>query len=180
MTEPRGGHLVLVGLMGAGKTTVGARCAERLGRPFVDVDDVVETLGGRSVGEIFRTDGEGAFRELERQAVADVCESPDPLVIACGGGAVVDPENRRRLRAAGLIVWLRAAPDELARRVADIGQSAPRPLLATGEPVEVLGRLLDVRAPSYEAAADVSIETEGRTIDQVADAVLAELARCVA
>ena len=180
MTERIHAHLVLVGLMGAGKTTVGARCAARLARPFVDVDDVVETLAGRSVREIFRTDGEGAFRELERQAVADVCASPDPLVIACGGGAVLDPENRRLLSGSGLVVWLRAEPDELARRVAGTEEDEPRPLLATGEPVDVLGRLLDVRSPSYEAAANVSVETEGRTIDQVTDAVLAELARCVA
>ncbi len=86
-------HLVLVGLMGAGKTTVGEVCASRLGRPFVDTDDVVEATTGRVIAEIFATDGEAAFREAERRAVADVCASPEPLVIACGGGAVARPRE---------------------------------------------------------------------------------------
>jgi len=179
-------HLVLVGLMGAGKTTVGAACATRLGRPFVDVDEVVESLAGRPVREIFRTDGEAVFRRLEREAVADVCSSPAPLVIACGGGAVLDAESRRRLRAAGLVVWLRAAPDELARRVGRGEEAAERPLLARdsgegrGSPVDVLGGLLEARTPAYEDVADVTVETDSRTVEQVADAVLAEVARCTA
>jgi len=103
-------HLVLVGLMGAGKTTVGQMCAARLGRAFVDTDDLVETLAHASVSEIFASDGEARFRELEQQAVAEACASPEPLVIACGGGAVLAPANRRLLRAAGTVVWLRAPP----------------------------------------------------------------------
>jgi shikimate kinase len=110
-----GAHLVLVGLMGAGKTTVGQACAARLGRAFVDTDDLVVTLAGVPFDEIWRDGGEPRFRELERAAVADACASPDPLVIACGGGAVLDPDNRARLRAAGVVVWLRAPVDVLAR-----------------------------------------------------------------
>ena len=123
------GHLVLVGMMGAGKTTVGRRCATRLGRGFVDTDDLVESTTGMRVAEIFETQGEPAFRELERVAVADACASPEPLVIACGGGAVLDPDSRRALRDAGLVVWLRAAPEVLSGRVGQDG-GATRPLLA--------------------------------------------------
>ena len=115
MTAGARRHLVLVGLMGAGKTTVGEACAQRLGRAFVDVDQTVEAVAGRSVAEIFRTDGEAAFRDLERRAVADVAASPAPLVIACGGGAVLDTDSRRALRETGFVVWLRATPTELAR-----------------------------------------------------------------
>lgn len=173
-------NLVLVGLMGAGKTTVGNICAVRLERPFVDVDEVIEATTGCSVAEIFETEGEAAFRVRERDAIADVSSSPQPLVIACGGGAVLDAENRRRLRANGLVVWLRAEPSELARRLGDPAERGRRPLLGNGSPSGVLEDLADVRSPSYEASAEVSVDTNGRTVEQVADAVLAEVARCVA
>ena len=84
------GHLILIGMMGAGKTSVGARCAELLGRPFVDIDDLVEASAGRPVREIFTADGEPAFRSLESTALRDACASPAPLVIAVGGGVVGD------------------------------------------------------------------------------------------
>src|SRR6478609_3984944 len=104
-------------MMGAGKTTVGRRCATRLERAFVDTDDLIESTTGMRVAEIFETQGEAGFRDLERVAVADACASPEPLVIACGGGAVLDPDNRRRLRETGVVVWLRAAPEVLSGRV---------------------------------------------------------------
>jgi shikimate kinase len=174
-------HLVLVGLMGAGKSTVGARCAERLGRAFVDVDDVVEVNTGRAVAEIFATDGEAAFRALERTALADVCASPAPLVIACGGGAMGDAENRRQVRAHGCVIWLTADPDTLAARVGAGAARAQRPLLAgDAAPAATLERLASVRAPAYEAAAHATVDTTGSTIDEVADAVLQELTRCAA
>src|SRR5438552_4016152 len=100
-------------MMGAGKTTVGERCAARLGRRFVDTDALVEARTGRTVGEIFAAEGEPAFRAYERAAVAEACATPEPLVIACGGGVVLDPDNRRILRARSLVVWLRATPDVL-------------------------------------------------------------------
>ena len=165
-------HLVLVGLMGAGKTTVGQRCAERLQRPFVDTDELVEATTGLSVAEVFAAHGEPQFRDLERQAIADAAASPTPLVVACGGGAVLDPENRRVLRAGGVVVWLRASPDELGARV---GADATRPLLAGGAPAAAtLARLGSLREPAYEAAAHVQVSTDGRTPDEVAATVLEE------
>jgi shikimate kinase len=163
-------HLVLVGLMGAGKTTVGERCAERLGRAFVDTDDVVEAVARRSVQELFTEAGESTFRHLERDAVRDATASPAPTVIACGGGAVLDPENRRRIRETGTVVWLRAAPTVLAERVDADG--VERPLLAPRSTVATLERLAVVRAAAYEAVADTAVDTDSRTVDEVVDAVL--------
>jgi shikimate kinase len=161
-------HLVLIGLMGAGKTSVGRECAQRLGRPFVDTDDLVTTAAQMSVEGIFETGGESEFRRLERVAIADVCASPEPLVVACGGGSVLDPENRRALRAAGLVVWLRApAPTLIAR----VGNGATRPLLRD-EPAATLARLERLREPTYEAAAHAQVDTDDLGVRAVADAVL--------
>ena len=172
-------HLVLVGLMGTGKTSVGRECAARLDRPFVDVDEQIETGTGRPVAEIFATDGEAAFRVLERDALADVCASPVPLVIACGGGAMGDADNRRRVRAAGVVVWLTADPQTLAGRVGQGANRVQRPLLAGGDPpVATLERLASLRAPAYEAAAHATVDTAGRNVDEVATLVLEELAQC--
>ena len=161
-------HLVLVGLMGAGKTTVGRVCAQRLDRDFVDTDDVVTRLAGMSVPELFATGGEARFRALERDAVADVCASPAPLVIGCGGGTVADAGNRRALSAAGFVVWLRAPVEVLAGRV---GDGDDRPLLR-GDPRGALTRLAAMRDAAYDAVADVEVDTEGRGVDDVATAVL--------
>ncbi|HEY7107331.1 MAG TPA: shikimate kinase [Acidimicrobiia bacterium] len=168
--EPR--HLVLVGLMGAGKTTVGTRCAARMGRDFVDTDQLVEATAGISVAEVFERDGEAAFRELERAAVRDACASPAPLVIACGGGAVLDAGSRAVLQASGLVVWLQAPAAVLGARV---GSAEDRPLLG-GEAgaVTTLERLAVLRAPAYEAAAEITIDTDGRTVDEVATLVVEE------
>jgi len=164
-------HLVLIGLMGAGKSTVGERCATALSRPFVDTDRLVELNAGATVAEIFSTQGEPAFRALERTVVADVCVSPEPLVIACGGGVALDPDNRRALRDHGVVMWLRAEPVELAQRV---GSGAGRPLLEGGSPAAKLERLAVLREPAYEAAAHVIVDTDGLAIGAVADLVLEE------
>jgi len=164
-------HLVLIGLMGAGKSTVGERCATALDRAFVDTDRLVELNAGIPVAEIFSTQGEPAFRALERTVVADVSVSPAPLVIACGGGVALDPDNRRALREHGVVVWLRADAQELGKRV---GSGAGRPLLEGGAPAATLERLAVLRAPAYEAAAHVVVDTDGLAIDAVTELVLEE------
>jgi shikimate kinase len=167
MTERR--HLVLVGLMGAGKTTVGQECARRLSRSFVDLDELIMVHAAMPIEELWNERGEDRFREMEREVVIEVCEAPNPLVIACGGGTVVDPDSRRRLRDAGIVVWLRAPTAVLAARV---GNDEKRPLLA-GDPAGALARLSTLREAAYTAAADAAVDTDDRDVDAVADAVLA-------
>ena len=165
-------HLVLIGLMGAGKTTVGRRCAEELGRAFVDTDDLIVAQAGASIPEIFAAEGEHAFRARERAAVADALASPELLVIACGGGAMVDSENRRAVRDAAFVVWLACAPEELAARVERDG-IASRPLLAGGPTAATLSRLEGLRAGTYEQAADARVPTDGHDVAAVTRSVLA-------
>lgn len=164
-------HLVLVGMMGAGKTTVGRACAESLDRPFVDTDELVSTATGLSIPELFELEGEAGFRVREKQAVVDACASPVPVVIACGGGAIVDPDNRRELRNVGFVVWLQAGTDELHRRV---GPDSGRPLLAAGGPGS-LERVAALREHAYAATADATVDTSGRTVEDVVADVLERL-----
>ncbi|MCJ7437477.1 MAG: shikimate kinase [Acidimicrobiia bacterium] len=175
-----GRHVMLIGMMGAGKTTVGAECARRLDRAFVDTDEIIEAAAGRTISEIFGSGGEEAFRAMERAAVADVCASPAPLVIAAGGGAMLDPVNRRLAGTSATVVWLRTGPRELAQRVAaqDIDTGSERPLLATADPIATIERLTSLRADAYAAIADVVVDTDDHSVGEVADAVLDELARC--
>jgi shikimate kinase len=161
--------------MGSGKTTVGQRCAQLLDRTFVDTDELVVAAAGISFDELWAEIGEPGFRERERVAVADAIASPEPLVISCGGGAVLDPDNRRSLRDGGIVVWLEAPPEVLASRLADDHE---RPLLAGGDRTVTLERLRSLREPAYEAAAHVRVDTEDRTVDEVAVAVIEEYRAC--
>jgi shikimate kinase len=168
--------LVLIGLMGAGKTTVGRECARRLDRPFVDTDDLVRANAGMTIEEIFATGGEAGFRAIEQRVVVDVCASPEPLVVACGGGTPLDPDNRRALRSAGVVIWLRAPSATLLTRV---GDGTTRPLLRD-DPAAALARLERLREPAYEAAAHAAVDTEGLDIAGVATAVLSVFAAAAA
>ena len=177
MTSDDRRNLVLVGMMGSGKTEVGRRCAQQLDRPFLDTDALVEVVSGRTVRELFLTVGEGAFRGMESAAVQDALASPVPVVISCGGGAVLDASNRKALRRGGFVVWLRASPSELGRRVEAVGLTE-RPLLSTAaasgsHPLDAIKRLAEIREDAYKASAHTTVETEGRTLDEVTDQVLA-------
>jgi shikimate kinase len=168
----RGRAIVLMGFMGTGKSEVGRRLAQRLGRAFVDTDQLVEERAGKRVAAIFADDGEPAFRMLERAAVADAA-ARGGAVIAVGGGAVLDPENVRHLRAAGVLVYLRARPEVVLRR---IGDTTHRPLLRD-DPKGTIDRLLAERGPVYAAAADVTVDTSEHTADEVVREIQQALAR---
>ena len=147
-------HVVLVGLMGVGKSTVGRRLAKELDRPFADVDEQVELAAGATVPRLFRERGEAAFRAGEAELLADLVARPAPLVIAAGGG-VVTGEANRRLLAGTFVVWLRASARFLAGRT----DPTHRPLLA-GDPEDALTRLADERAPLYAEVADAAVDVE--------------------
>ena len=152
-----GRHVVLVGLMGVGKTTVGRRLAKELSRPFADVDEQVELRAGRVIPEIFRHDGEDAFRRAEAEVLADLVARPRPLVLAAVGGVVTRPENHRTLAGRTTVVWLRASVAFLASRV----DPTHRPLLAqAADPAAALAALLAEREPAYAAVADHVVDVE--------------------
>ena len=159
-----GRHIVLTGMMGSGKTAVGERLARCLGLPFYDADALLEAEAGQRIADLFAGEGEARFRSLERQLIARLLARP-PGVIATGGGAFVDPENRNRLRAAGTVVSLLAPPEVLLARVLP---AADRPLLKGPDPLGRLRALLAVRLPAY-AEAHHLLDTSDRTPDEVAD-----------
>jgi shikimate kinase len=149
-------HVMLIGLMGVGKSTVGRRLAKELQRPFADVDEQVELHTGLTVPTIFRDLGEPQFREIEAEVLAALLARDAPLVIAAGGGAVTGERNRAALSAAGaFVVWLRASASFLAART----DATHRPLLA-GDAEGTLARLLVERGPLYEQVADATVDVE--------------------
>lgn len=148
-------HVVLVGLMGVGKSTVGRRLAKELERPFADADEQVELAAGLAIPALFRRDGEEAFRRIEAAVLADLVSRPYPLVIAGGGGVVARPENRAVLAEGATVVWLRASAAFLARRT----DPTHRPLLAD-DAEGALARLLVEREPLYAAVADLVVDVE--------------------
>jgi shikimate kinase len=152
-------HIVLVGLMGSGKTTIGRRLAARLERHFVDADAALEEIADRRIAEIFEQDGEAAFRALEADTFEELLEHHEPCVIASGGGLVLRPANRARLRRTDVtVVFLDAGPAFLASRVEG---KTHRPLINGPEPaIEILTRLHAERAPLYREVADIIVSVE--------------------
>jgi shikimate kinase len=165
----------LIGYRGSGKTVVGRRLAEQLGWDFVDTDEMVEKSAGRTIREIFETDGEIAFRKLETD-VLEHALAGRRRVVAAGGGAVLARRNRKSLRATGVCVWLTAPPEELLRRIAaDERSASQRPHLTNEPDLAEIEAVLQARLPVYEATADQVVSTAGRSVEQVVEAVLESL-----
>jgi shikimate kinase len=166
------GHrsVVLVGMMGAGKSSIGRRLAGRLGIPFVDADTEIEKAAGMSIAEIFTAQGEPYFRAGEARVIVRLLES-GPQVLATGGGAFMNPETRAVIRGKGISVWLRATLEVLNRR---IKRRNDRPLLRGSDPVETLRRLIDERYPVY-AEADLTVESREVPHDAIVDEIVAGL-----
>ena len=162
-----GRPLVLVGMMGAGKTTVGRRLAARLGRHFVDSDEEVEKAAGMSIEDIFAAHGEADFRAGEVRVIARLLKESD-LVLGTGGGAFINPETRALVKQSAVSVWIKADFDLLFARVS---RRSNRPLLKTANPRETLQHLIDVRYPTY-AEADVTVVSKDVPQDQVAAEVV--------
>lgn len=164
------GSIVLIGFMGAGKTTVGRLLAGELGLAFFDTDRAVVEASGRSIAEIWRTDGEEAFRDREHEAVKRACERPGS-VIATGGGAVLAHRNLELLRIAGPIVLLEASLDTVEARLAE-GATRPMFMNRTHAQREAL---LAERAVVYDRVCDVSVPTDGRAPDEIVIAIIEAL-----
>jgi shikimate kinase/3-dehydroquinate synthase len=167
-------NLVITGFSGTGKSLVGKEVACRLGWDFVDTDDEIVKQSGRPIAEIFRQEGEGRFRELEREAIREACQQRE-RVIAIGGGAIVDPQNYELLASTGLIVCLEAKPETIYERLFREAACGPetevRPLLTTDNPLERIRQLKASREPHY-ARADWTIHTDGLSIGEVAEEVI--------
>jgi shikimate kinase len=160
-------NIVLFGFMGSGKTSVGKQLAGRLGMTFLDMDEVIEARQGKSIPRIFAEEGEPRFRALERELVKELAARRG-LVVATGGGVVLNPDNVRDYAGTGLAVCLRASPEAILSRV---GSDTNRPLLAVGDKMGKIRSLLDARRRFYEAIP-LQIDTTALTVNEVVDAVL--------
>lgn len=166
-SQPAARPLVLVGLMGVGKSTVGRRLAKRLALPFVDADAEIEKAAGCPISDIFEFHGEAAFREGERRVLRRLLEER-PAVIATGGGAFIDDETRRHVRQHATSIWLRTDLDTVVKRVK---RNTNRPLLRNGDPRKTLEHLMEVRDPIY-AEADIVVDSSDTAVDKVVDAIV--------
>lgn len=171
--EKRQDNLILVGFMGTGKTSTGKICAERLGRPFLDLDDELVRRAGRDIPRIFAEDGEAAFRAMERDLVRELA-GKSGLVIAPGGGIVLNPDNIRDFEATGMVICLTASPEWILRRV---GADTNRPLLQVEDKLGKIRDLLGKRKPLYDAIHH-QIDTDGLTPAEVASLALSMYNNC--
>lgn len=165
-------NLVLVGPMGAGKTSIGRRLAERFGLQFVDADHHIEHRTGATITAIFEHVGESGFRERERCALSELLAGEGQLV-ATGGGAVLDAENRRRMRERGFVVYLSAGLEAQMKRLA---RDRSRPLLQRADREQVLRDLAQAREPLYREVADLTMDTDGLTAVDAATRLALQLA----
>ncbi len=165
-----GRSIVLVGLMGAGKTCVGRKLATRLGCPFVDADAEIEAAADCSISEIFEKYGEAHFRDGERRVIARLLAGA-PCVLATGGGAFMDPQTRAVIAERGCSVWIEADLDILVKRTA---RKNTRPLLRQGDPRAILGRLKEQRDPIY-ALADIKVKSSEGPPEETVEAIVSAL-----
>ena len=167
-----GCSLVLVGMMGAGKSSIGRKLAQRLGLPFVDADSEIERAAGMSISDIFAEHGEPYFRAGEARVIARLLDA-GPQVLATGGGAFMHPQSRDAIRAKGISVWLKADHDVLMKR---IKRRNDRPLLKIDDPEAKLRELIDLRYPTY-ALADLTVQSRDVVHEKIVDEMVGVLAR---
>jgi len=164
--------IALIGFMGTGKTAVGKTLAQRRGKEFVELDALIEQKAGKTIPEIFQQEGEVAFRELEIEVTKEVSRKKN-VVIACGGGIVLNQINIDRLKKENLIVYLTASPEIILKRTSS--DKNERPLLMANDRASQVKRLLQFREPFYERAADITIDTTNLDIDSVAEQIMAKV-----
>ena len=165
-------NIALIGYMGTGKTAVGQTLAKKLGMKFIELDRLIEELAGKKIAEIFRTQDETAFRELEIEATKKVAGEKHS-VIACGGGIVLNKINIDRLREGAVMVYLTASPRTILKRVS--GEKGQRPLLAVDNQLKTIEDMLKFRKPYYERSADITINTTKLSIDATVEEIIRKL-----
>jgi|APCry1669192522_1035417.scaffolds.fasta_scaffold02761_4 shikimate kinase len=169
--EPSQPNIVLIGFMGCGKSSIGRRLASSLGYTFTDSDDLITESQGRSIAEIFASEGEEIFRDMETQELRGLTEQQS-IVLATGGGAILRQENRELLHRIGKVVWLHADPETLFTRAS---RNRKRPLLEVENPRSTFNSLLESRLPVYEEAADLIIDATGLSHEQTLEEILNHL-----
>ena len=164
--------IALIGYMGTGKTAVGQALANKLGMKFIEMDRLIEEQAGKKIAEIFRTQDETAFRELEIEATKKIAGEKNS-VIACGGGIVLNKINIDRLREEAVMVYLTASPRTILKRVS--GEKDQRPLLTVDDQLKTISDMLKFRKPYYERSADITINTSELSINAVAEEIIGKL-----
>lgn len=167
--EKKRRNVLLIGFMGAGKTTVGLKLSWKLKLPVEDTDKLIERKEGKSISEIFQTDGEEAFRKMETELLREISQRPYQRILSVGGGTPVREENRELLRKCGLVVYLRLRPETVWERVK--GDNT-RPLLQCEDPLGRIRQLMEARKEAYESCANVIIDVDELTPQECADQVM--------
>ena len=168
-------NLILIGYRATGKTTLAEILARRLEWQWIDADVEIERMAGKTIAQIFADDGEPAFRDLEARVIADLCRR-DRLLLAAGGGAPLKEENRRAMRESGKVVWLMARPNTILERMSgDVTTAQRRPSLTQCGALQEIVQLLAVREPIYRETADLAIDTEDRSAEDLAAEILDRL-----
>jgi shikimate kinase len=168
----KGGHLVLIGFMGSGKTSIGRSLSYKLKRAFYDTDKMIEEREGVTISELFKTKGEKYFRELETQVLREVRDDRIPRIYSLGGGTPVSLQNQPLIKTIGTVVYLRLKPEEVWERLKG---DTTRPLLQCDDPLAKIQSLMKLRSPAYERCADIIIDNGSKDRDDVIEEILREL-----
>lgn len=168
-------HVILIGFMGCGKSTVGIRLSYRLRRVVEDTDKLIERKAGKSISDIFKEDGEAVFREMETNCLKELVTLKEDRIISTGGGLPVKVENHELLKRLGTVVYLRISPQGVYKRLKD---DTTRPLLQCEDPMAKIEELLSKRAPVYEQAADVILDVDDKSMEEVLTELENKLIEC--